>query len=863
MKKSFLLMTAALGTLASAGAQTAQTQTLTDVDAGHWAKDAIDRLVQSGVLLGYPDGSFRGTQNLTRYEAAVIIARVMDQIRSGEVEVSMTDLEALQNAVTELAGDLAALGVRVSDIEAVMADKQMVIELEARIAALEGKGDSEAVAALQAQIDELNDKTQSYADLQAQVDASAASISAINDLTALLNQDIVAVQDRLSSLEASTETAVTRTQFEAVAQRQDATDARVSDLEQGRVRVSLDNFGVNYVNRSVEGASFDVDRLTQGTFAAGRFGDGDVKEVEDADVDNATDFGVLSIGVTGLTGKDAAIQISEASINLGINSNVLVDPTTLDGNSLDYTVPAIVLSGARVKGEAAGTNFGANYAYRGQAVKFNDYFFNNGMATADGADGIANAVVATVDGKGLPFNPALTVVAGNDTRPLSVLGTTFGVKAQAKALGADLGVSYARFADRTGASVEASTDVRGLKIDATYAASVQNGQDLDTRAQAADVRGIFGKNADRVQLGGYYQGVSADWNALTSGSNDLDVKIPSDMQRYGAAGRVQLGQPLGLTAGAYAERDARFDGSAQGESFGVNAGATLLGSVRVTGFYNKTTSERTQNDDGYVDLGYAIDAESTVGGKTPVLGMDAPYARGNNYGVAISHSGVAGEGNTPLVKGLNLGLGYAQMTNINTTDMSAYASYDATLGAVKVSPFARWRMYDAKDSGFIGFDTVKGGVKVETGAGLLPLNTTVSGAYVARKTAYTDGGANTTEQLWRVGANMDRVFGEGTSFGVGYTNYSANGVSEGRTGLYDSKAFDATEDGIYSGVSPVNAGAYRMTALDRDSSLNLYGLYTQLDFRGLKVNYGRFYNVTNAGTTDVNNTFRASYVFKF
>ena len=80
MKKSLLVLTAALSFGFAAAQDTApaapaQAPTLTDVPAGHWAKDAIDRLVERGIILGYPDGTFRGTQNLTRYEAAVIIAR--------------------------------------------------------------------------------------------------------------------------------------------------------------------------------------------------------------------------------------------------------------------------------------------------------------------------------------------------------------------------------------------------------------------------------------------------------------------------------------------------------------------------------------------------------------------------------------------------------------------------------------------------------------------------------------------------------------------------------------------------------------------------------------------------------------------
>ncbi|MGI8746868.1 MAG: S-layer homology domain-containing protein [Deinococcus sp.] len=66
MKKSLLVLTAALSFgLAAAQTDTAapapQVPTLTDVPAGHWAKDAIDKIVAKGIILGYPDGTYRGT----------------------------------------------------------------------------------------------------------------------------------------------------------------------------------------------------------------------------------------------------------------------------------------------------------------------------------------------------------------------------------------------------------------------------------------------------------------------------------------------------------------------------------------------------------------------------------------------------------------------------------------------------------------------------------------------------------------------------------------------------------------------------------------------------------------------------------
>lgn len=44
----------------------------------HWAYDAVQTLVDEGIILGYPDGGFRGDRAMTRYEFAAAIARLLE-----------------------------------------------------------------------------------------------------------------------------------------------------------------------------------------------------------------------------------------------------------------------------------------------------------------------------------------------------------------------------------------------------------------------------------------------------------------------------------------------------------------------------------------------------------------------------------------------------------------------------------------------------------------------------------------------------------------------------------------------------------------------------------------------------------------
>lgn len=52
----------------------------TDVEQDRWSKPAIDKCVAEGLLLGFEDGTFRPTENVTREQFAQILTRILDKI---------------------------------------------------------------------------------------------------------------------------------------------------------------------------------------------------------------------------------------------------------------------------------------------------------------------------------------------------------------------------------------------------------------------------------------------------------------------------------------------------------------------------------------------------------------------------------------------------------------------------------------------------------------------------------------------------------------------------------------------------------------------------------------------------------------
>ena len=54
-----------------------------DVDQNHWAYQAVESLRAKNIVVGYPDGYFRGKRTLTRYEFAVAIDRLLRKFPGG------------------------------------------------------------------------------------------------------------------------------------------------------------------------------------------------------------------------------------------------------------------------------------------------------------------------------------------------------------------------------------------------------------------------------------------------------------------------------------------------------------------------------------------------------------------------------------------------------------------------------------------------------------------------------------------------------------------------------------------------------------------------------------------------------------
>ncbi len=83
-----------------------------DVPAGHWAQEAVDFITAKGLITGFPDGTFKGQQTLSRYQAALIFYRLLQSGAMNNVDANGQAIinKGIDDVKTELDGLKTQLG---------------------------------------------------------------------------------------------------------------------------------------------------------------------------------------------------------------------------------------------------------------------------------------------------------------------------------------------------------------------------------------------------------------------------------------------------------------------------------------------------------------------------------------------------------------------------------------------------------------------------------------------------------------------------------------------------------------------------------------------------------------------------------
>ncbi|MGE0494348.1 MAG: S-layer homology domain-containing protein [Vulcanimicrobiota bacterium] len=103
-----------------------------DVSDAHWASDAVAALASKGLVEGYPDGTFKGDRAASRWEVAMVVARLLAKMeQQHQTFASKAELDQIRQLALALREELDALGVRVTNLE------EKVGRLDRRVSELE------------------------------------------------------------------------------------------------------------------------------------------------------------------------------------------------------------------------------------------------------------------------------------------------------------------------------------------------------------------------------------------------------------------------------------------------------------------------------------------------------------------------------------------------------------------------------------------------------------------------------------------------------------------------------------------------------------------------------------------------------
>ena len=93
-------------------------------------------MAAAGVINGYPDGTFKGQNNITRYEMAQMVAKAM----ANEARANAEQQAMINRLADEFASELNNLGVRVATLENKVGNVKATGDVRLRYQGFEKKG---------------------------------------------------------------------------------------------------------------------------------------------------------------------------------------------------------------------------------------------------------------------------------------------------------------------------------------------------------------------------------------------------------------------------------------------------------------------------------------------------------------------------------------------------------------------------------------------------------------------------------------------------------------------------------------------------------------------------------------------------
>ena len=175
--KRLLLSTALLMPLATAQ--------FPDIPPGHYAESAVTRLVDLGVMTGYPDGFFRGQANIDRYQLSLILTRMWDVWSTAQLSDVWSEITSLELALARMRQEQALMRQELEQIGV----------LEARLARSE-----EAVTLLDTRTRDVGETTRAVGSINVELGRLQEEITGLRTRLGEGGREQVSVLNRLEAL---------------------------------------------------------------------------------------------------------------------------------------------------------------------------------------------------------------------------------------------------------------------------------------------------------------------------------------------------------------------------------------------------------------------------------------------------------------------------------------------------------------------------------------------------------------------------------------------------------------------------------------------------------------------------------------
>ena len=192
--------------VAVAGLALAAAPNFKDVPENHWAKEAVENLAARGIVEGFPDGTFRGNDYVTRYQIAMLVYRLLE---AAPLEAKEVTDSAPPEVVRQLALEVAALRDELDAVRQEMRQQaeaqdgmdedvldQLLTRLELVVDFLSGTRND--IEEIQQRIFELEGQ---QVDLARIAHENRRQLQSLADLLAIFNDDALNLKERLSKVE--------------------------------------------------------------------------------------------------------------------------------------------------------------------------------------------------------------------------------------------------------------------------------------------------------------------------------------------------------------------------------------------------------------------------------------------------------------------------------------------------------------------------------------------------------------------------------------------------------------------------------------------------------------------------------------